>query len=52
MNIKKRLNKIEKIVEDNHKDFIKNITDLIDKGHNKFIQEVIRRAKALDSKKK
>lgn len=50
MDIKKRLNKIEKIAEDHYKEetpniFMKNITDLIEKGYNKMIQEIIRKAK-------
>ena len=56
MNIEKRLNKIEKVVEDNRKEeipniFIKNLTDIIDKEkflpfrYDRMIQEIIRKAK-------
>ena len=44
MNIKRRLKKIEKIVEEEEpKTFEQFIHDLADKGHNRFIQEMIRK---------
>lgn len=56
MNIEKRLNKIESVVEVNRKEetpniFIKNLTDLVDKEkflafrYDRMIQEIIRKAK-------
>lgn len=62
MNTKKRLSKVERIVEISCKEeipniFIKNITDLVDKEKflpfrfDKMIQEIIRKAEVLDSKK-
>lgn len=58
MNIEKRLNKIENVIEVNQKEetgtpniFIKNLTDLVDKEsfipfrYDRMIQEIIRKAK-------